>query len=96
MYIKDGIAYAGEEQKPIRVCGVRPMPCHRLWVRFTTGETKIIDFNPLLEYPAFAPLKSSEVFSGVYIDYGVPVWGNGEIDIAPEYLYKIGISENIA
>mgnify|MGYP003368760364 CR=1 FL=1 len=27
-------------------------------------------------------------FAGVYIDYGVTVWRDGDIDIAPEYLYE--------
>ena len=27
-------------------------------------------------------------FRGVYIDYGVTVWNDGDIDIAPEYLYE--------
>ena len=26
--------------------------------------------------------------AGVYIDYGVTVWNDGDIDIAPEYLYR--------
>ena len=43
---------------------------------------------PLLEKAAFAPLGDEEVFRGVYIDYGVTVWNDGDIDIAPEYLYE--------
>ena len=87
MFIVNGIAYAGEENVPIKVCGVRPLPEHRLWLRFTTGETKIFDFTPLLSKPAFAPLADERTFAGVYIDYGVTVWNDGDIDIAPEYLY---------
>ena len=40
---------------------------------------------------AFLPLKNPDVFRDVYIDYGVPVWKNGDIDIAPEFLYDHGI-----
>ena len=87
MYIIDGIAYAGERKPPIKVSGVRPLDGRRLWLRFNTGEIKIFDFTPLLSSPAFAPLNDQTVFSGVYIDYGVTVWENGDIDIAPEYLY---------
>lgn len=90
MYIINGIAYAGEKQPTIKVSGVRPLKNHRLWVRFNTGESKIYDFNPLLELPAFAPLKDIEVFNSVYIDYGVAVWQNGDIDISPEELYAKG------
>ncbi len=91
MYIQNGIAYAGEQKKPITVSGVRPLPDHQLWVRFSTGEIKIVDFTPLLESPAFQPLKETDIWNGVYIDYGVTVWQDGDIDIAPEYLYEHGL-----
>ena len=91
MYIVDDIAYAGEPEPIIKVSGVRPMENHKLWVRFNTGETKIFDFKPLLDMPAFAPLKSTELFNRVYIDYGVPVWNDGDIDIAPERIYRDGV-----
>ena len=45
MYIKNGIAYAGEPQRPIKVSGVRPLDGYKLWVRFTNGEAKVIDFS---------------------------------------------------
>lgn len=60
----------------------------KLWLRFSTGETKIFDVKPLLDLPVFKPLSDPEVFKGVYIDYGVTVWNDGEIDIAPETLYE--------
>ncbi len=88
MYVADGIAYAGERTPEIKVCGVRPMAAHKLWLRFTTGEAKIFDFAPLLKKAAFTPLIDEEIFRGVYIDYGVTVWNDGDIDIAPEYLYE--------
>lgn len=88
MYISNGIAYAGEPEPPIKVCGVRPLANHRLWLRFTTDETKVFDFTPLLKETCFAPLKDEQTFAGVYIDYGVTVWKDGDIDIAPEYLYE--------
>lgn len=87
MYIKDGIAYAGEQTPPVKVCGVRPMDGHKLWVRFNTGEAKVFDFTPLLSQAAFAPLADPDLFRGVYIDYGVTVWNDGEIDISPKFLY---------
>ncbi|MDR1834395.1 MAG: DUF2442 domain-containing protein [Fusobacteriaceae bacterium] len=88
MYIKDGIAYAGDLPVPLKICGIRPLPDHKLWVRFNTGETEIFDFKPLLAAPAFAPLKDPAIFADVYIDHGVPVWKDGDIDIAPEVLYS--------
>lgn len=92
MYVVDGIAYAGEQTPAIKVCGVRPMEDHRLWVRFNTGEAKVFDFSSLLQEPAFSPLSDPQIFAGVYIDYGVPMWLEGEVDIAPQYLYDHGES----
>lgn len=87
MYIVDGIAYAGEKEPVIKISGVRPMEDFKLWLRFSTGEAKVFDFKPLLGKPAFAPLADRAVFDGVYIDYGVTVWNNGDIDISPKFLY---------
>ena len=88
MYIIDGIAYAGEKKPDIKVCGIKPLSEHRLWLRFSTGEAKIFDFKPLLNKPAFKKLADEKLFKEVYLDYGVTVWENGEIDIAPETLYE--------
>lgn len=95
MHIIDGIAYAGEKSPVIKVSGVRPMPEHKLWVRFNTGEARVVDFKPLLTLPAFAPLADEEVFRDVYIDYGMTVWMDGEIDIAPETLYAQGVATEL-
>ena len=91
MYIINGIAYAGEPVQPLKIVGVRPLEEHRLWVRFSSGETKIFDFKPLLKTPAFAPLADEKIFSAVGIDYGVPVWNDGEIDISPEHFIKTAL-----
>ena len=92
MYIKDGIAYAGEEAPMLKVNGVRALENHKLWIRFNTGETKVFDFTPLLSMSAFAPLSDMDVFRGVYIDRGVPAWNDGDIDITPEILYEQSVS----
>lgn len=88
MYIINGIAYAGEQKPMIKVVGVRPLDDFRLWLRFNNGEVRIYDFKPKLSTPAFSTLKNKELFRAVYIDYGVPVWNDGDIDIAPEHLYE--------
>jgi len=92
MYIMNGIAYAGEPAPVIRVSGVRPLEDYRLWLRFSTGEARIFNFSPLLSTPAFSPLQDKELFGQVYIDYGVTVWKDGDIDIAPETLYRDSVS----
>lgn len=54
-----------------------------------------MDFKPLLEEPAFAALRDEKKFREVYIDYGVTVWLDGEIDIAPEALYEYGVATEL-
>jgi hypothetical protein len=88
MYIKDGIAYAGEIEPLLKVVGIKSLNEYTLWLRFSNHEERLYDVRPLLEYPVFAPLKDLETFKEVYLDYGAPTWLNGTIDIAPESLYE--------
>ena len=96
MYVIDGVAYAGERVPELTVSGVRPMDNGLLWVRFSTGETRIVDFKPLLSEPVFTQLADVAIFRDVYIDHGVTVWADGEIDIAPETLYEMSVSAESA
>ncbi len=91
MYIIDGIAYAGEQPKAVRVKAVRPLEDYKVLVTFTDGERKIFDFAPLLDMPCYQPLKDRAVFCGVYVEFGTLVWNDGEIDIAPETLFSEGV-----
>ena len=88
MYTKDGIAYAGKQKPAIKICGVKPLAQYKLWLRFTNDEERIFDFTPELVHKCFMPLSDEETFRSVYLDYGVTVWNDGTIDIAPEYLYE--------
>ena len=92
MYIVDGIAYANDSHPPIRVCGVRPLPNHRLLLRFNDGAAKEFDFTPLLNNAAFRPLQDTAVFNQVYIDFGTVAWNDGKIDISSDYLYNNGVT----
>ena len=99
MYIIDDIAYAGNKIESPRVTGVRALSDWRLWVRFNNSEAKIYDFKPLLDFPAFQPLKDEQLFKSCYIDFGGVMWADGSIDIAPDELYNGGESvtnKNIA
>ena len=91
MYIKDGIAYAGEISPRIEVCGIRALDNYILWMRFNNGEINTFDFQPLLHEPAFIPLSDIDTFKDVYLDYGIPTWLEGDIDLSPDYLYENSI-----
>lgn len=94
MFVKNGVAYAKNPVPSLlKVSDVRPLPAHGLWLRFSDGSEKTFDFSALLSQPAFAPLRDEALFHTVYLDHGVPTWANGEIDIAPEYLYAHGCAQ---
>jgi len=68
---------------------------YKLKVEFINGEIRIYDFSSQLDFPAFRPLKDKKIFSKVSLDRGIPVWLDGEIDIAPEVLYYDGVPEPV-
>lgn len=88
MYVMDGIAYAGDPQKKLSVICARPLDGYKLLVRFSTGESGVFDMEPILDTPAFVPLRDKAEFDRVYIDFGVLTWLDGDADLAPEYVYQ--------
>lgn len=90
MYVIDGIAYAGELPKPINAKSIRPLDDYKLLILFTNGERRLFDFKPLLDLPAYQPLKDIDFFKRVYIECGTAAWSK-EIDIAPETLFAEGV-----
>jgi len=90
MYIIDDVAYAGEIISPLKVIAVKTMEDYKLWIKFSNNEQRIFDFKPLLAFPCYEPLKEETVFNSVFIERGIVVWEDGNIDIAPEKLYEDG------
>jgi len=88
MYIINGIAYAGKTDSEIKVKDFNIVDDMMMLVTFDTGEKRVFDATVLLEYPAFKPLENDDVFRSAKVDYGVLTWLEGNIDIAPETLYK--------
>jgi len=94
MYELDGIVYADDPTPMKTVKNVYPLNDFKLKLRFSTEEEKEVDISSLINEPVFKPLQDINTFRSVYVDYGTVVWCNGTIDIAPEYLYEIGIPVN--
>lgn len=88
MFEHDGVLYADEPSKDMSVVSARVVYDRCMLVTFSTGETRLFDITPLLGLPAFSRLSSPEVFSAFALDHGIITWCDGEVDIAPEAVYK--------
>ena len=75
----------------VKVISVGYMQDFRLLLMFNDGTARLFDFAPLIEkYPCFAPLHDVSVFRDYSLADGILQWMNGEIDIAPEFLWDHG------
>lgn len=83
--------YAEDRSEAVPVQSVRRMPDYHLWLRFTDGEIRSFDMDPLLDIPCCRPLRDPSVFDRVYLDDGIPTWLDGTVVITPETLYVQGI-----
>lgn len=80
--------FASAPVEGIKISEVRVVGELSMLVTFSTGETRVYDAAPLLQMPAFAPLADAAVFEAYRIDHGVLTWCDGDIDIAPETVYR--------
>lgn len=93
MYEMDGICYAGVPTPEIRVVSAKPLQGGMLLVGFASGEERLFDVTSL-EGPVFEPLRDKSVFSNPKVEHGFVSWSDGEIDVAPEYMYKNSVPYN--
>ena len=72
----------------VDVLRLRPLPNHKLWVRFTDGSEGVRDLSDLIAQsgPMVEPLRSSDYFARVFVETGAPTWPNG-FDLDPINLY---------
>jgi hypothetical protein len=69
-----------------RIVAFQVQDDYHIWIRFQDGETKVVDFEPLIGKGVSAPLLDKEYFKQVSIDDGGGLeWPNG-MDFCPNYL----------
>ena len=71
----------------LEVTEAKVLPHYRILVTFDTGEKKLFNMSTMLHYPVYQKLKDETVFKTIKIRRGVVTWDDGNIDIAPEYMY---------
>lgn len=66
---------------------------HKLRLSFNDGSRKVFDFSPLIKkFLLYRGLEPTEKFKDFTVTDWTVSWDNGEIDIAPEYLYEHGVA----
>ena len=94
MIERNRICYADDPAPTLKIIDARFLGDWRVDVSFNNGERRIVDFTPLLSSSAFRPLRDHAEFSAGRLDFGTLIWRNGEIDIAPEWVYEHGREES--
>ena len=87
MYMVNDICYAGELKEGIKVTEAKPLNGGMMLITFSTGEKRLFDTTKL-KGSAFQPLSDEKIYNNPTLFHGVITWKNGEIDIAPETVYK--------
>ena len=93
MYRINDICFAGEFHEGIKVIEVKPLRGRILLVTFSTGEKRLFD-TTILKGEAFLPLIDEKICNNPTLFHGVITWNHGEIDIAPETVYKESYAYN--
>jgi hypothetical protein len=67
---------------------VIPRPSHTVRIVFADGEVRDVDITPLLDTPAFSPLRKVSLFEQVKVDEdtGTITWP-GDVDLDPDVIY---------
>ena len=94
MYEIDGICYAGKASAgEMKVIRATPLRAGMLLLEFSTGEERLFDTSTL-EGSAFEPLRDEAVFAAPKVEHGFVSWADGQIDVAPEYMYEHSLPYN--
>ena len=88
MIIRNGLCYPDDPKPMLQIVAVDRLGDYRLMVTFSDGAKRIFDGHSLLDGPVFAPLADEKVFNDYALDYETLTWLNGEVDIAPEFVYE--------
>lgn len=82
----NGIVFGDDITPQIHVTKAEPLSDMMMLLEFDDGSRKLFDAT-ILKGKVFEKLKDESVFSSPSIEYGVVTWDDGNIDVAPEYMY---------
>lgn len=88
MIERNGWCYAEDPKPQLSITAAENLGAYMLRVHFNDGSCRLFDGHELLGGEVFAPLADEAVFANYKLDYETLTWLDGEVDIAPEFVYE--------
>jgi len=88
MVVQHGMCYADHRAPVLKIVAVKSRGGYELDVLFNNGDRRVFDGRMLLVGEVFAPLADEKVFNDYRLDYETLTWLDGEVDVAPEFVYE--------
>lgn len=88
MVYKNGMCYADDMVPVLKIIDAKSRGGYLLDVFFSNGDHRLFDGSKLLAGEVFMPLADEKVFNNYRLDYETLTWLNGEVDVAPEFVYE--------
>jgi len=88
MIVQSGMCYADTRAPVLKIVEAKSRGGYELDVLFNNGDRRIFNGRKLLVGEVFAPLTDEKVFNDFRLDYETLTWLNGEVDVAPEFVYE--------
>ena len=88
MIVRDGKCYAENPLPVLKITDFETCGPHQMRVLFNDGAKRLFDGHVLLKGEVFAPLADEKTFADCKLDYETLTWLDGELDVAPEFVYE--------
>jgi len=88
MVVQQGMCYADNRAPVLKIVAAKSRGGYELDVLFNNGDHRVFDGRKLLVGEVFAPLADEKVFNDYRLDYETLTWLDGEVDVAPEFVYE--------
>ena len=87
MFVSNGKCYAENPLPVFKITSAENCGDYKLKVVFNGKEARMFDGRTLLVGEAFLPLNDEAIFANYKLDYETLTWLDGDLDVAPEFVY---------
>ncbi len=88
MIVRNGKCYADNPTPMLKIVDAEPCGAYNIRVLFNNSEERMFDGSVVLSGEAFRPLRDENLFRNFKLDFETITWCDGELDVAPEFVYE--------